>query len=107
MSVLTQKGWSSLWVWPLLLLSLLLIVNFVLSNKAAEHPVVHFKSLLTKKPANKVRCEEIAITAPTRGFLVNNDLKCTTGCSAALLERTKLTINSNDKSNNGHTHSVF
>lgn len=50
MSVLTQKGWSSLWVWPLLLLALLLIVNFVLSNKTSEHPVVHFKSLLTKKP---------------------------------------------------------
>lgn len=50
MSILTQKGWGSLWVWPLLLLALYFIVNFITFNHEAQHPILHFKALFTKKP---------------------------------------------------------
>ncbi|PTG35814.1 MFS transporter [Staphylococcus capitis] len=50
MSMLTQKNWSSLWVWPILLLSIFFIINFVICNGEAKHPLISFKSLLTKKP---------------------------------------------------------
>ena len=50
MGMLTQKGCRSLWVWPILIIAILFIVNFVVFNHEAKHPFVHFKTLLTKKP---------------------------------------------------------
>ncbi|MEJ7483535.1 MFS transporter [Staphylococcus hominis] len=50
MGMLTQKGYGSLWVWPILIIAILFIVNFVVFNHEAKHPFVHFKTLLTKKP---------------------------------------------------------
>ena len=50
MSLLTQKGYHSLWVWPILLIAIFFIVNFIITNRQATHPIVHFHTLFSKKP---------------------------------------------------------
>ena len=51
MAMLTQKGYSSLWVWPFLLLAMFFLVNFIYRNMHSSSPLVYFKTLFAKKPS--------------------------------------------------------
>ena len=49
MSLLTQKGYHSLWCADTLI-AIFFIVNFIITNRQATHPIVHFHTLFSKKP---------------------------------------------------------
>ncbi|MBF2756164.1 MULTISPECIES: MFS transporter [Staphylococcus] len=47
---LINTSWFSIWVWPFILVAILFIVNFVLWNKEAKKPLLHFRTIFKKKP---------------------------------------------------------